>query len=340
MRVPAQRLETPPRRILVIAVARIGDTLLITPALRALARQWPDAAITFLGHPKRVEVMRHLPFLAAIGPISKNRAPWQGWLRSKSYDLALVYGFDRLLVSYALRVAANVVAFRQGRPALDSRLLLCVEPPAFQSDHAVPMRLALTRALGVADAGLGLTYTVTVAEDAAARSYLRGRQLHKAQPLVGLQVRAFPTKAWRDWPIGHFAELCQRILVKWPGAHFVLFGGSEDRPRTQELVALLPGRATSLAGELGLRESAAVMKHLGLFIGLDSGPTPIVGALGPPMIGLYHCLTPSRVIKPLERPGCYVVDHPRALDCSPDTPMGDISVDAVWDKVSQALAHA
>ena len=38
-----------PRSILVINVSRIGDTLLVTPALRALARAWPQARITVLG---------------------------------------------------------------------------------------------------------------------------------------------------------------------------------------------------------------------------------------------------------------------------------------------------
>jgi heptosyltransferase-3 len=119
LRIPAERLDPQlePRRILVICVARIGDTLLTTPALRALAARWPGAAITFLGHPKRVEVMQHLPFLAAVGPISKHRAAWRGWLSRRHFDLALVYGFDRALVSYALRVARDVVAFRQGSRA-------------------------------------------------------------------------------------------------------------------------------------------------------------------------------------------------------------------------------
>lgn len=334
------RTASAPRRILMINVARIGDTLLVTPALRALAKHWPEASITFLGHPKRVEVMRHLPFLAATGPISKHRAPWRGWLPGRKWDLALVYGFDRALVTYALRVAARVVAFRQGHPALDKRLAVCVEPPAFQSDHGVPMRLTLTRALGVPDAGLHLSYTVTEEEKAAARALLSRFRLEAATPLVGLQVRAFPTKAWRDWPIGHFAALCQRIVERWPQAHFLLFGGGDDRPRTEELALRLPGRATSLAGMLSVRESAAVMNELGLFIGLDSGPTHIMGALKAPMIGLYHCLTPSRFMKPLERPGCHVVDHPRMKDCTADTPMGDVPVDAVWTKVVQALAAA
>jgi heptosyltransferase-3 len=190
---------SPVRSILVINVARIGDTLLVTPALRALAAKWPGAAITFLGHPKRVEVMQHLPFLAATGPISKHRARWLGWLSGHRWDLGLVYGFDRALVSYALRATRDVVAFRQGRPALDSRLLRCVEPPPFQSDHAVPMRLSLTRSLGVPDAGLRLSYTVTPEERAAARTLLSQKGLRDTRPLIGLQVRAFPTKAWRDW---------------------------------------------------------------------------------------------------------------------------------------------
>lgn len=340
MRAAAQGLGAglEPASILVIAVARIGDTLLVTPALRALAALWPRAAITFLGHPKRVGVMEHLPFLAGVAAISKHRALWRGWLPGRRWDLALVWGFDRPLVAYALRTARHVVAFEQKSPRLDRRLLRCVEPPAFQSDHAVPMRLALTRALGVPDAGLHLSYEVTAAERDAARAFLAAQGLAGARPLVGLQLRAFPTKAWRDWPVEHFAALARRIVERWSGARFLLFGGPEDAARAGEFVRLLPERATSLAGKLELRESAAVMNELGLFIGLDSGPTHIAGALTPPMIGLYHCLTPSRVIKPLQREQCYVVDHPRSAQaCDADTPMGEIAVDTVWARVVEAL---
>jgi heptosyltransferase-3 len=326
-----------PRRILVIAVARIGDTLLITPALRALATRWPDAAITFLAHPKRFEIAQNLPFLAVVGAIDKHRALWRGWLPGRDFDLALVYGFDRPLISYALRVARQVVAFRQGQLALDTRLARCVEHPVAQSEHAVSMRLALTRALGVPDAGLRLSYMVTPAERSSARDLLAARGLEGTKPLIGLQVRAFPTKAWRDWPIEHFAALCQRILERWPAAHFLLFGGSDDQKRVHELAVRLPGRTTSLAGVLALRESAALMAQLHLFIGLDSGPTHIANGLDVPLIGLYHCLTPSWTIGPLERPHSYVVDHPHSHGCSEQTPMAEIDVDAVWDAVCKAL---
>ena len=93
------------------------------------------------------------------------------------------------------------------------------------------------------------------------------------------------------------------------------------------------------AGMLSLRESAALMSRLDLYIGVDTGPTHIMGALDAPMVALYHCHSPSRLLGPLERPRCFVVDHPRAAaGCSPETPMAEITVVTVWARVPDALA--
>ena len=46
-----------------------------------------------------------------------------------------------------------------------------------------------------------------------------------------------PTKAYRDWPIDFFIELCRRLRADWPNAHFLVFGGAEERERTTALAA-------------------------------------------------------------------------------------------------------
>jgi heptosyltransferase-3 len=322
-------------RILVINVSRIGDTLLVTPAIRALAARWPGAAVDFLGHPRRVEIIENLPFVASTGPITKHRARFKGWLGRPRWDLALVYGFDRPLVAFALRTAQRVVAFRQGDDRLDARLFQCVERPGFQSMHAVDYLLTLTRAIGVPDAGRRLAYTVTESERAWAKKTVPA----SGRPLFGLQVASFPTKGFRDWPIEKFAVLCGRILVRWPRAHFLIFGGTLEQDRTKDLARKLGAHATLLAGRFGLRKSASLMNELDLYIGVDTGPTHIMGALDAPMVPMYHCHSPSRLLQPLERPKCFVVDHPRAATgCGPETPMGEIEVDAVWQRVLEALA--
>ena len=334
---PAESLA--PATILVINVSRIGDTLLCTPALRALSYAWPRARITFLGHPERVEIMGHLPFLAEIGSITKRRAFWRGRFRGRRWDLALVLGFDVALVAYAERVADKVVAFRQDDVYYNDRLFRCVEPPALHSMHCAHIPLLLTQALAIPDVGGRLSYVVTQEEHEWARAMLGRVVPVGARPVIGLQVASFPTKGFRDWPIGHFAKLCDRIARTWPRAHFVALGGEHERSRIEKLVRQSQGRTSSLAGKLTLRESAALMSRLDLYIGVDTGPTHIMGALEPPMIVLYHCHLPSRLAVPLERERCYVVEHPRAeQDCGPDTPMAEIEVASVWEKVVEALA--
>ncbi|MDZ4252764.1 MAG: glycosyltransferase family 9 protein [Sulfuritalea sp.] len=329
-----------PQRILVINVSRIGDTLLATPAIRALAAAWPEAVVDVLAHPGRMEVLQHLPFIRDVAAITKKTAPFRGWLGllAKPYDLAVVYGHDEALVAYALRVARQVAAFRQSSERINSRLAVLVEPVPFQSDHSVRLLLRLPAALGVEPVGLRLSYAVTDVERAWAMATLARDLPVGAAPVVGLQVASFPTKAYRDWPIESFMELCTRIRQDWPQAHFLIFGGSEERQRTEVLKARLGPAATLYAGHLSLRQTGALMSRLSIFIGVDTGPTHLMSAFDIPLVGLYHGFSRSELIAPLEHPCFYPVDHPLAgPGCSTEAAMADISVDRVWTAVQQAL---
>lgn len=325
--------------ILVVRVSRIGDTLLATPALRALAAAFPAARLTCLAHPNRVEILQGLPCIHHLGRITKKLAPLRGRLPGRNYDLAVVFGFDQPLVVYALRVAHRVVAFRQGNPALDARLWRAVDEPAFQSRHAVDYQLALTDAIGLPSAGKHLSYVVSAAEREWAGSHLAPLRTLGARPLIGLQIASFPTKAYRDWPVTHFIELCRRIRAEHPRAHFLIFGGSPERERTQALHAALPECSSHYAGSLSLRQTAALMNQVDLYLGVDTGPTHIMGALHRPMVAMYHGYSPSRLLAPLEHPCLWTVDHPRAgQGTSPDDyPMSEVAVDTVLAKVREAL---
>ncbi len=325
---------------LFINVARIGDTLLATPAMRAIATAHPGCRITALAHPKRAEVLRGLPFVARVGRITKNTAPWRGRLGGRRHDYALVYGFDEALVAYALRVAKSVVAFRQRDEALNRRLHRCVDDAPAGAEHAVLHRLRLVAALGVPAAGRRLAYRVTPDEASAARARLAAEAPAHASPLVGMNVATFPTKLFRRWPIEQFGELSARIAAEWPHAHVLIFGGGEEQEGARRLKEQLGDRATLFAGRLTLRESAALMSLTDLYLGLDTGLTHIMSAFDIPLVALYHCRIPSRQIAPLDHPCLYALDHPRlGGDCTESTPMSEISVDTVLARVRRALAE-
>jgi heptosyltransferase-3 len=324
--------------VLAIQVARIGDTLFATPAIRAVAGAFPQSRITALGHPKRAEVFERLPFIHQWGGITKGSALWRGRLPGRAFDLAFVFGFDEPLVAYALRVARRVVAFEQKSAALNRRLFAAVPRPPFQGEHAVRQLLRLPQAVGIPPAGLRLAFHVGEEERATARRRLEQAGCADGRPLIGLQVASFPTKAYRDWPIGHFAELCERISARWPQARFLIFGGAQEKERTAWLKERLGARAALFAGCLSLRETGALMALTDLYVGVDTGPTHIMSAFDIPLVGLYHCISPSSLTGPLEHPCAYLVDHP-AGHGSETAPMADIAVDTVFARVEQALCE-
>lgn len=331
-----------PASILVIYVSRIGDTMLITPAVRALAAKWPRARIDFFGSRTSAAVFNNLPFVAHVGVLAKKKVHFQGRLQRPAYDLALVYGYDGdgPFVEYALRRANHVVAFEQLKVSLNRKLLAAVEKPPFQSCHAVDYFLSLLQPLSVPPAGKFLSYVVAPEEKAWAQKELASLRAKNVTPLIGLQVASFPGKAYRDWPIERFVELCARILQEHPAAHFLILGGPLETDRTRALHAAYPDCSTHYAGQLSLRESAALIDELDLYVGVDTGPTHIAGALRRPMVSMYHGYSPSHLLAPLEHPRLWVVDHPRAgHGSSPaEFPMSDIATDSVLAKVRLALA--
>jgi len=326
-----------PQSILVINVTRIGDTLLAVPALRALATAWPGARLTVLGHPKRIEVLENLPFLFRVGRITKQRAVFRGWLPGRQYDLALVYGHDEALIEYAFRVAHRVVAFRQNSPEINARLHQAVEEAVPHSEHAVDAALRLVRALGIQPNGRRLQFALTAEECRQAENLLVAKGLTGHHPLIGFQVACFPTKAYRDWPEAHFIDLCQRLLAIRPDAAFVIFGGPDDHEKVARFQRAVGQSAVDLAG-LSLRKTAAVMSLIDAYVGVDTGPTHIMGCFDIPLVALYHCKLPHRCYGAQDHPYDFFVEHPRLGEgCDEMTPMGELGVDAVFERLLEAL---
>ena len=110
---------------------------------------------------------------------------------------------------------------------------------------------------------------------------------------------------------------------------FLLLGDVQSLPSAQRFRDALPERSIMAVGTLALRASAALMAQLDLYVGVDTGPTHIAGALGIPMVALYHPAYPGRNLAPLQNPRCRVIEHPRTgSDPSVDASMADIPAEA------------
>jgi heptosyltransferase-3 len=114
-----------------------------------------------------------------------------------------------------------------------------------------------------------------------------------------------------------------------------------DASATKRVVVLketLRERCTIVAGTLTLRQNAALLERLSLYVGVDTGPTHIAGALGVPMIALYHPAYPGHNLMPIGHPRCIVLEHSGAMTGdSEGNEMKLITVDQVWSAVRRAM---
>ena len=324
--------------ILAVLVSRIGDTLLSTPALRAIKETWPDHRLVVAVHPGRACLLENLPWIDQLLPFR----PWRRWAAAlpwpASYDLAFVFQPERAQVNYARRVALRVFAENYPGALADCQLTFLALPA--EPMVAVEQRLRLVRAAGADTSDLRLAYVVSAAERQAAQEQLSRCGFAGTGPKIALQLKSFPTKSHRDWPLESFAALVARIVEHFPDACFVVTGDANSIAAAAHLANLFPGRVVSLAGQRTLRETAAVLAAMDLYVGVDTGPTHLAGALGIPMVALYHAAYPGRYLAPRQNPLCRVIEHPRmgATDAR-QASMDEISVEQVWSVAKSLLVE-
>ena len=341
-------LSAPPKRILVIHVARFGDTLLTGLPIRALKEAYPQAEIDFLGHPKRFDIIRGLPQLHHIGAISKKSAPFKGRCSQifgrKPYDLAVVWGHDAAIHRYAQRVAKRLVVQQIKHEATNQSIRAAGdEVLKMPSDKEIPLAdwllTLVERGLGISTPNRQVAYTVLPAEKAWAHEWLTHAfarvQNAEAFPLIGLIIESFPTFKHRDWPIEHFVELCRGITQQYPNARFVLLGSQLPRTKVAALKAVMGERMAQAADRLSMRESGAIMSCLDLYIGIDTGPSHVAAGIGIPMVCLFHCARRGPlVLSPVKPEVITMIEHPcDSASCSFEVSMGDLKPEPVLQAV-------
>jgi ADP-heptose:LPS heptosyltransferase len=312
------------RRILVARFGAIGDLLLTTPALRALASRFPGAEITYIvsiglgellrGHPAVTEIIefdkrtdaRPGPFLALAGR-----------LRERRFDLYVNFQRNVKTVLFGLAAGAprTVMYRRRAAPQRETGRM----------QHAVENFLATLAPLGIDVAAVGRHLDFHVDEDARqqAQQLLRARGLRDGEPL--LLVNPGASAASRQWPAAHLAELLDALRARRPDIRIGLVGGPADLPLTRDVLCRVkPGHTMlDLVAACGLKQLGALMERAGAMLTMDTGPMHIAAAVGTPIVLLLGPTSADRIGPPMpsaqRRPGVppIVLVRGDGLDCIP-----------------------
>ena len=125
-------------------------------------------------------------------------------------------------------------------------------------------------------------------EKALAEAARRMRELvPEGNRVMAINPGAFYGRA-KTWPTHHFVALLNTLMETERTLHAILFSGQGDRPLAEEIVRRFPHpKVHSVAGELSLEQSAALLSLCDFLVTNDSGMMHLGGALEKRGIALF-----------------------------------------------------
>jgi len=288
---------------LVIQTAFLGDVVLTTPLLAALAE--------------------------VHGPVDVVTNPLAAALLETHPAVGTVIRYDKRGADRGLRGV-----WRLGRRLRARRYARVYLPHGSWRSAALAFLTGARERIGFADSAAATTYTRRVARPAAAHEVERLLELAGtgSAPPVLLELTAddrSAADAWlRERGLGPgFVALAPGSIwgtKRWPGyaelasrldARVVIVGGREDVALAETVAAAAAGRAHSAAGVLGLRASAALIARAAVLVTNDSAPLHLATAVGTPIVAVFGPTVPAFGFGPRGTRD-RVIEHP-SLPCRP-----------------------
>jgi heptosyltransferase-3 len=326
-------------KILLIHVSgRIGDSLLATPAISSIQKKFNNLSIDLLVHRNTLELFENIPGVTLLGSISEKRAWYKGWFQNNKYDYVIVFNLGNSLeniVKFALRVGNKVIASNTGKFKIDSNLYASIN--RLNTEHHVMAYLNYLTPFKIKNPDVRLKFHLTRYEINFAEDLLRKLVRDEKKFLIGYKFSSLASRSYRDWPIESFIALSKKIIKERPSAFFIIFGGTDEREKINIFVKSFSRNICLDLSGLTIRKTAAVMSLLKLYVGVDTGPSHLMGSFNLPMALLFHGKSPSKYYAPLNHPNCEIIDHPLGDRCSENDSMDAILVYSVFKKIKKYL---
>lgn len=321
------------RRLLAVRLDNLGDVLMTTPALSALAAggaagsgaDAPGSAgrrrITLLASRAGAAIAGHVP---AIDEVIVYDAPWvKGPVRSGQADRRLMATlarrrFDAAVIFTVSTQSALPAAALCRMAGIPLRLAYSRENPyALLTDwvrdqevcgdgmrHEVERQLALVRSVGFDSGDVerpapGLVFDCHPADVEGARHRIG---LAGGDPAAAyLVVHPGCSASSRRYPAERFGQAAAQLAAA-SGLQIIFAGGPDELPEVAAALAAmtvaaagLPGRARaiSLAGRLTIGELGALIAGARLLVCNNSGPAHLAAASRTPVVVLYALTNPQ-----------------------------------------------
>jgi ADP-heptose:LPS heptosyltransferase len=300
-----------PKKILVIALAGIGDALIATPLISELRHQFPEATIdAFVFWAGSRDLLAGNPHLRRVHQCNSFEVGAPAFLkfvlglRKEGYDLSInthpQSKAEYRVVARLIGAGTRLSHVYDNSTFLDELLVTHTLPQDYNL-HSADNNLQLLKLIGREPRTMPRTYELylTPEEVAAAQANADTHQLSERR-VVGVHVGSGKTKNLRmkRWPLENYTALIPQLLAARSDVTVVLFGGPEEKEENARILAEA-GHPNLIAPKTrSIREAAALLKHCEVFLSVDNAMMHFAAAMRVPKQVLIESMAFGPTLEP------------------------------------------
>lgn len=303
---PEEHNGAPQRFLVSYLTGRLGDIVLMLPMIEALRREHPHARIEVAVQRDALQLLQSVPLIDRVWgfdlPSSTADTKTQAVIRSWQVTRA----FMELMSDEPS--PAVCISPRWGDDAFRSADLAYLSGARQRIGFDFPMiadripfgevtftrRVAGGKGMHESVKGVYLLQEARLVPIQDLSTLNRQKMLSLREVAQGIDWRALrqrlelperfvviapgAAKANRRWPVERWARIAEYLLDG--GLKVVILSGPSDASVAREVHERTGRKASLAAGVTSLPETVALLVHAALFLGMDSGPGHVAGALG------------------------------------------------------------
>lgn len=279
------------KKIIIFRTDRIGEVLLSTVCIDALKRHFPQSHITFVTSDYAKDIVSGRDDIEEVfifdtltgGNSFLRLIKLIFYLRKRRFDLAVVLNPHKML---HLGCFLSGIKYRLG---YDRKWSFCLTHKTDDKKHECKMHeieynLDLLKFIGAKEKVIGPHLAISKRNLDYTDKLVRQWGLDGDKPIVAIHPGS--SDSAKRWTPENFSFLIKKLKDNFD-CNIVLLGGEEDKELISGILSANEQAGLDLSNVFTIKQLAAFLKRIKLFIGNDAGPMHIAASVGTPVIALF-----------------------------------------------------